>query len=67
MATSDIFPMTVSPIQEWVDYAATHPALPGLHSAYPAIDGDELALDFQGSLPRTSVVGETTLWEKVSA
>lgn len=64
---SDIFPMTVSPIQEWIDYVAAHPALTGITDVYPAIDADQLAIDFGGCLPRASVVGETTLWEKVSA
>lgn len=70
MATSykDEFPLIVSPIGEWEEYAATHPPLnlPGPTSeCYPAIDGDALQVEC-GPLARTSVIGETTLWEKVS-
>jgi hypothetical protein len=63
------FPLLTSPVSQWKAYAATHEnwvSDSGDRDDW-RIEGDQLARDFGGSLPRTSVVGETTLWEKVSA
>lgn len=67
LPTNDL-PLGVEALAIWVEYARSHNPIPGITTdIYPAIDGDDLAVHFGGSLPRTSVVGETTLWEKVSA
>lgn len=63
------FPLVTQPISYWAEFAATHPALgflPGTVDLYPAVGGDELQVDV-GPLARTSVVGETSLWAKVTA
>lgn len=65
--TSDLFPMLTSPITEWQAYVEAHPPYPLIADHYPHVDGDQLAVDLEGCLPRTSVVGETSLWGKVSA
>lgn len=64
----DHFPLVTEPVYVWAAYSKSHDPIPGFTTdAYPGIDGDELAIDAGGSLPRMSVVGETTIWEKVSA
>lgn len=65
----DSYPLVTSPLTHWMRYAETHVswvARTGDSDDWH-VGGDQLALDFGGSLPRTSVIGESTLWEKVSA
>lgn len=61
-----MYPLVSEPVAAWAAWSESHPAL-FADDVYPAIDGDELAAQFGGSLPRTSVVGETSIWDKVSA
>lgn len=61
----DLFPMTTSPIWHWEEYVAAHPPMAGFDD-YPHVDGDRLAVDYY-PLWLCHVVGETSLWEKVSA
>ena len=53
------------PITAWADFAHENPNA-DIVVPYPAIDGDAVAIECGGQLPRMSVAQETDLWEKVA-